>query len=1013
MRTKERTKTSRRNAPSPKSVDARLDSSSSGSSADDSDTPKTPDNLSDDGGEMMMEKEKVKPSSRDQTPRASPMRVAGCKTTSGPLPMSSLFVTPEAEKGTSDEGEEPSVEPPSSSSSSSTSSSTATSTAIIPTVASPIAPTTSTLATTQPHLTPEPVTTTISMTARRTSGRTPITTTHRDYDDLTTKSTSSSSSSSTSKSTSTTTASATTSTTKSTKSNKPLLGIRGVNQVQDWIATWIEQDPTTSEQLQLHFLERARTQAHLKLVRASIAEEMETLKKVIHQVYDDAIDLEDDVLLTHGAAALASASAAAGQEGDTSLHEVESAALAVVPDTNTTTTTSSRKRKKKNHKTSSSSSSSSAKVSRTSGATDPTLPQRIANARLLASLTDSSVHLRRPHVPVCGGGCKQELAFAPTGPFASENYPNGEWICDQCESTKIGPRWTCTTNDDHYENCEYDLCCDCAGGVCGDDVDRWDRRVALLEDLAEQPKRWWLNARSDPSVVAIESSLSRRRTGALMMVMEPQENTAAAGSSEMKASPPSIPPHSAFAAVTSSSSSSGDGDGDSTSAGNTRDAAGERKSSRQRKRKREAAAAVAAVVGASSSTLPSPSMGLKSSTSSSVSHRPCVETLRQHKRNRLTKKKTAHGLPVAVAVPGACNMGTTVVGRAIEVQWGRQNEWYPGYVTDFMDNQHCVKYNNGEVEWVTLYKHFDNGVTWQLLPQNMRIKPVESSPMMMLPSSSNDNRPSQQQQQQQRASLVKTAPLAPGNNWAASNRQWRKYHGVKFEHGMYHAVLKLPRSFTKSTTVVSNTTTNVLPKLPSSSTSSITSTSLGFYDTAIEAAVAYDRGARIRWGAESNASGGNGGNGVPLNFQPWERPLENTELFRRDCDSSTDSRNSNNNVHTARSTNAKRQRTSTTINITTGADTTTTTTSVAGGAKAGAAANHSVSFSSTTATKRRAVSSPVQGVGTDSSRKSHSSPIAVGLFRPASKSPIGMMKGRSRHRLCSSPNLDIASPIAD
>ena len=356
------------------------------------------------------------------------------------------------------------------------------------------------------------------------------------------------------------------------------------------------------------------------------------------------------------------------------------------------------------------------------------------------------------------------------------------------------------------------------------------------------------------------------------------------------------------------------------------------------------------------------------------------------------------------------NMGTTVVGRAIEVQWGQ--EWYTGNVTDFRDNQHCVKYNNGEVEWVTLYKHFDNGVTWQLLPQNMRIKPVESSPMMMLPSSSNDNRPSQQQQQQ-RASLVKTAPLAPGNNWAASNRQWRKYHGVKFEHGMYHAVLKLPRSFTKSTTVVSNTTTNVLPKLPSSSTSSITSTSLGFYDTAIEAAVAYDRGARIRWGAESNASGGNGGNSVPLNFQPWERPLENTELFRRDCDSSTDSRNSNSNVHTARSTNAKRQRTSTTINITTGADTTTTTTSVAGGAKAGAAANHSVSFSSTTATKRRAVSSPVQGVGTDSSRKSHSSPIAVGLFRPASKSPIGMMKGRSRHRLCSSPNLDIASPIAD
>ena len=25
-----------------------------------------------------------------------------------------------------------------------------------------------------------------------------------------------------------------------------------------------------------------------------------------------------------------------------------------------------------------------------------------------------------------------------------------------------------------------------------------------------------------------------------------------------------------------------------------------------------------------------------------------------------------------------------------------------------------------------------------------------------------------------------------------TNRNWRKYHGVKFEHGMYHAVLTLP-----------------------------------------------------------------------------------------------------------------------------------------------------------------------------------------------------------------------------
>jgi hypothetical protein len=50
----------------------------------------------------------------------------------------------------------------------------------------------------------------------------------------------------------------------------------------------------------------------------------------------------------------------------------------------------------------------------------------------------------------------------------------------------------------------------------------------------------------------------------------------------------------------------------------------------------------------------------------------------------------------------------------VEIQWGRQNTWYPGFVVAFKDNQHSIKYNNGEVEWITLYENYDNGVEWQL-----------------------------------------------------------------------------------------------------------------------------------------------------------------------------------------------------------------------------------------------------------------------------------------------------------
>jgi hypothetical protein len=194
------------------------------------------------------------------------------------------------------------------------------------------------------------------------------------------------------------------------------------------------------------------------------------------------------------------------------------------------------------------------------------LPQREADARLLSGLTQSHLFLQRPHVPRCQGGCGLELGYAKVA--VGVNYPNGEWICDECETTHVGPRWTC------LDECEYDLCGGCAavrkvggkverkverkvgekqgekqGGKQGEkqgeksqegdlddlgdlgdlgdledagrslavDVERWENRVALLNNLAAQPKRWWLDARTDalccvrpldPTVLAPSSSSS-------------------------------------------------------------------------------------------------------------------------------------------------------------------------------------------------------------------------------------------------------------------------------------------------------------------------------------------------------------------------------------------------------------------------------------------------------------------------------------------------------------------------
>merc|ERR1712028_37619 len=62
------------------------------------------------------------------------------------------------------------------------------------------------------------------------------------------------------------------------------------------------------------------------------------------------------------------------------------------------------------------------------------------------------------------------------------------------------------------------------------------------------------------------------------------------------------------------------------------------------------------------------------------------------------------------------NMGSAIVGSFVEVEWGDSvatKEWYGGQVVEYHHPQHCIKYNNGEKEWVTLCQDQENGVVWR------------------------------------------------------------------------------------------------------------------------------------------------------------------------------------------------------------------------------------------------------------------------------------------------------------
>merc|ERR1711865_215712 len=62
------------------------------------------------------------------------------------------------------------------------------------------------------------------------------------------------------------------------------------------------------------------------------------------------------------------------------------------------------------------------------------------------------------------------------------------------------------------------------------------------------------------------------------------------------------------------------------------------------------------------------------------------------------------------------NMGASVIGTRVDIEWGDETnpkEWYAGQVVEFFHPQHCILYENGEKEWLVMYRDYDNGVKWR------------------------------------------------------------------------------------------------------------------------------------------------------------------------------------------------------------------------------------------------------------------------------------------------------------
>jgi len=62
-------------------------------------------------------------------------------------------------------------------------------------------------------------------------------------------------------------------------------------------------------------------------------------------------------------------------------------------------------------------------------------------------------------------------------------------------------------------------------------------------------------------------------------------------------------------------------------------------------------------------------------------------------------------------------MGAGLLNKAVQIEWGEEDKkWYGGRCVEWVAPQHKIQYDNGEVEWISLYREFDNGVVWRRAP---------------------------------------------------------------------------------------------------------------------------------------------------------------------------------------------------------------------------------------------------------------------------------------------------------
>ena len=71
------------------------------------------------------------------------------------------------------------------------------------------------------------------------------------------------------------------------------------------------------------------------------------------------------------------------------------------------------------------------------------------------------------------------------------------------------------------------------------------------------------------------------------------------------------------------------------------------------------------------------------------------------------------------------NMGASIVGLRVDIEWGDKTnpkEWYAGKVVEYFHPQQCVQYENGEKEWLVMYRNYDNGVKWRYAKKEKRAR---------------------------------------------------------------------------------------------------------------------------------------------------------------------------------------------------------------------------------------------------------------------------------------------------